>query len=310
MGSGSDEDKRDSAVKARGVDDRNNSQPPLDFSFRDIQSINELVKIGDDVVQPRWFVLAQPAECKIVQKQWNARMFALREHLKREEQLRLEGQKPIPRMDVWAHIEKGDVDAILGSGGIDAGPGGPGGGEAGPQDNSGSASSLFGAKKEVDLPKLGAKCLRVNNNRMETVEGFGHVMNLLFLEPAKLCWLDLSFNRLTIIDDELIQFVQLKSLYLHGNTIADISEVEKLIPLSKLITLTLHGNGLHGLDDYQSFVITTLPWIKRLDFVCLTPDMKKMASRWEKVFGKGKIKSQGKALHQFEAKMRALERND
>ena len=32
-------------------------------------------------------------------------MAALRAHLKRMEQLRLEGQKPIPRMDVWSHIQ-------------------------------------------------------------------------------------------------------------------------------------------------------------------------------------------------------------
>jgi len=207
-------------------------------------------------------------------------------------------------MNIWVHIQGGKVDRLFESDDVDGGGGGQGAG------TQGSASSLLGLKKDIDLPKLGAQFLRVNNNRLETLQGFGHVMDLLLLEPAKLCWLDLSFNRLTSISEELASFTQLKSLYLHGNKIADISEVEKLIPLTKLITLTLHGNGLHGLDNYQSFVIITLPWIKRLDFVCTTLDMKKMAIRWEKVFGKGKIKSQGKALHQFEAKMRALERND
>jgi len=93
-------------AKQKGIDNRNLSQPPLDFSFRGMKTIDELVKIADDVVQPRWYVLTQPEECKVVYYQWVARMAALREHLRLEEQRRLEGQKPIPRMDVWTHIQR------------------------------------------------------------------------------------------------------------------------------------------------------------------------------------------------------------
>jgi len=315
-----DSGKSAGAAVKFGVDHRNYTQPPLDFSFRSIQLIDELVKIADDVVQPRWYVLAQPKQCKVLEHSWEMRMAELRAHLKREEQQRLEGQKPIPRMDVWTHIERGEVDAVLGNcspmsgNGCGGGGGGTGatGGATGPVAGGGtvSASSLLGRPKEVNLPKLDAEFLRINNNRLENINGFTRVVRLLLVDPFKLSWLDLSFNKLVSISEELPQFKQLKSLYLHGNNIADISEVEKLSVLTSLITLTLHGNGLHGLDDYQSFVITTLPSIKSLDFVCVTPDMKRMATRWETVCGKGKIKSQGKALRQFEEKMRGLEKND
>ena len=42
----------------------------------------------------------------------------------------------------------------------------------------------------------------------------------------------------------LLDFTNLEILYLHGNSIADIKEVDKLAGLRNLRKLTLHGNGI------------------------------------------------------------------
>ena len=46
--------------------------------------------------------------------------------------------------------------------------------------------------------------------------------------PDRLEWLDLSYNYLEKIEDELLNFVNLKTLYLHGNYLSRLDEVKKL----------------------------------------------------------------------------------
>ena len=43
-----------------------------------------------------------------------------------------------------------------------------------------------------------------------------------------LLWLDLSYNFLTTIDDDLLDFPELKTLYMHGNYIANLEQTKKL----------------------------------------------------------------------------------
>jgi Leucine-rich repeat (LRR) protein len=47
-------------------------------------------------------------------------------------------------------------------------------------------------------------------------------------EPSRLEWLDLSYNFLVKIEPEILEFPNLKTLYLHGNFIASLEEVRKL----------------------------------------------------------------------------------
>jgi len=47
-------------------------------------------------------------------------------------------------------------------------------------------------------------------------------------DSSRLLWLDLSYNFLEKIDDELLSFPTLKTLYLHGNYIANLEETRKL----------------------------------------------------------------------------------
>ena len=43
-----------------------------------------------------------------------------------------------------------------------------------------------------------------------------------------LLWLDLSYNFLTTIDDDLLDFPELKTLYMHGNYISNLEQTKKL----------------------------------------------------------------------------------
>jgi Leucine-rich repeat (LRR) protein len=60
----------------------------------------------------------------------------------------------------------------------------------------------------------------------------------------KLLWIDLSYNYLETIEDEILKFPNLKTLFLHGNYIANLEEARKLSGLTQLASLTLYGNPI------------------------------------------------------------------
>ena len=53
-------------------------------------------------------------------------------------------------------------------------------------------------------------------------------------EPDRLQWINLSYNYLVKIDDEILNFQGLKTLQLHGNYIRELEEVRKLNLLPEL----------------------------------------------------------------------------
>jgi Leucine-rich repeat (LRR) protein len=48
----------------------------------------------------------------------------------------------------------------------------------------------------------------------------------------KLLWIDLSYNYLETIEDEILKFPNLKTLFLHGNYISNLDEARKLSGLT------------------------------------------------------------------------------
>ena len=59
----------------------------------------------------------------------------------------------------------------------------------------------------------------LNNNELRTVVGLRTTLDFVMWNPANLEWLDLSYNYLEKIEPEILQFPNLKALYLHGNYI-------------------------------------------------------------------------------------------
>ena len=53
------------------------------------------------------------------------------------------------------------------------------------------------------------------------------------------------------LDQVLCELTELRVLYLHGNAIWNLSEVDKLGRLQRLHTITLHGNAIETEKGYR-----------------------------------------------------------
>ncbi|XP_053416231.1 transmembrane O-methyltransferase isoform X2 [Nycticebus coucang] len=103
--------------------------------------------------------------------------------------------------------------------------------------------------------------LWLNNNVLNDLKDFNQVVSRLLAHPENLAWIDLSFNDLTSIDPVLSTFFNLSVLYLHGNSIHRLGEVNKLAVLPRLRSLTLHGNPIEEEKGYRAQVETMSPAI-------------------------------------------------
>ncbi|XP_050520298.1 leucine-rich repeat-containing protein 51-like [Daktulosphaira vitifoliae] len=110
----------------------------------------------------------------------------------------------------------------------------------------------------------------LNNNNLSNLTGLKDIVYELIELPFYLYWLDVSFNEVTHINEEIFHFVNLQILYLHGNNIKDMTEVSKLKKLLNLRSLTLYGNMISRIRHYRAYVLVYLPQIKKLDFTIIT----------------------------------------
>ncbi|KAM4526310.1 leucine-rich repeat-containing protein 51-like [Fundulus diaphanus] len=129
-----------------------------------------------------------------------------------------------------------------------------------------------------------SQALRLSNNNITNLVGLEFMLSHFLAQPSMLGWLDLSFNKITSIDYVLGELKELRVLYLHGNDIWNLNEVNKLGGLSHLHTITLHGNAIENLKGYRSHVILALPHVKRMDFSAVTREEKVLANIWCKTF--------------------------
>lgn len=118
--------------------------------------------------------------------------------------------------------------------------------------------------------KYESTALKLCNNLFEQWKGFGQFVAKILHHPEALYWLDLSFNFLYTVDQEILEFPQLKILYLHGNAIEALSEIDKLSKLDRLQSLTLHGNSVEEEKGYRMYVLKKLPSLRALDFSRVT----------------------------------------
>ena len=69
-------------------------------------------------------------------------------------------------------------------------------------------------------------------------------------------------------------------LYLHGNNIGRIAEVDKLSTLDRLKSLTLHGNHIESNAGYRQYIICRLPQLQTFDFSGVTKSDRATAQTW------------------------------
>ena len=65
---------------------------------------------------------------------------------------------------------------------------------------------------------------------------------------------------------EILKFPNLKTLYLHGNKISDLAEIDKLKGLPQLTTLAIHGNPMEKINGFRHYVLVNFPMLKHLNF--------------------------------------------
>jgi len=123
--------------------------------------------------------------------------------------------------------------------------------------------------------------VKLNNNMIDSVTDLPQALEFVMDDPLRnLQWIDLSFNQLQSIQAELLDFKQMKALYLHGNHIKSLPSVERLKKLPKLISLTLNGNPIEGLPFYRRYVVGALPDLRTLDHSTITDDEVHGAHDW------------------------------
>ncbi|KAI4807661.1 hypothetical protein KUCAC02_027452 [Chaenocephalus aceratus] len=152
-------------------------------------------------------------------------------------------------------------------------------------------SSVTGALAEV--PRSGLRPLkpnskgkysshsfRLSNNNIPDLVGLQFMLGHFLAQPLKLGWLDLSFNKITCIEPVLCELRELRVLYLHGNAIWNLPEVDRLRELPYLHSITLHGNAIDKNKNYRNRVISALPHLKKLDYSSVTCDERRMVNAW------------------------------
>ena len=83
-------------------------------------------------------------------------------------------------------------------------------------------------------------------------------------------WLDLQNNYLVKIHPSILAFKNLKTLYLQGNYINDLQELQLLQELPNLRNLSIHSNPLAYIKDFRLFIIALLPELRKIDTVLVT----------------------------------------
>jgi Leucine-rich repeat (LRR) protein len=127
-------------------------------------------------------------------------------------------------------------------------------------------------KKQVNVV---CTSIFLNNNELRTIVNLRSTLDYVMIyNPVNLEWLDLSYNYLETIEPELLNFPNLKTLYLHGNYISNLEEVKKLQDLPYLQTLTLYGNFVEQIKGYRLYVLGMMyekyETLKKLDSVLIT----------------------------------------
>jgi len=150
-------------------------------------------------------------------------------------------------------------------------------------------SDLTGTTKEH---KTSSDSVKLNNNKISTLTSLPDVLGHLTIQPLALTYLDLSFNRLTHVEPVLIQFQNLRVLYLHGNLITNFPHLEILNRFVYLRTLTLHGNPVDRAAGFRFIVISWLRQLKSLDFSVVTDFDRFNAEVWGRKWNVTRIRLQ------------------
>lgn len=144
-------------------------------------------------------------------------------------------------------------------------------------------------ENEDDGRKTSPTAIRLAYNKLSSVSGLISGLNLSPESVERVEWLDLSYNSLSDIEDDLLKFKGLKSLTLNCNSLSSFVSISRLSSLSNLRKLTLFGNEkLIEKDFYRFYIIDAIPQLKSLDSNVITVEDRNLAVTFKPRFAKYK----------------------
>lgn len=156
-----------------------------------------------------------------------------------------------------------------------------------------------GGSSKAAKTAASAVSLRASNNQLENLDDMDAALAGVFDDPTLVQWLDLSGNALTSIPPKAFaKYGDMHTLHLHGNLLAKFSDIDHLAAcLPQLRSLALHGNPLEEKKHYRSYVISSFPHLKQLDFSSVTNGDRDKATTWAKIYKKAMQGSRRKRRH-------------
>ncbi|GLC35693.1 hypothetical protein PLESTB_000484600 [Pleodorina starrii] len=245
--------------------------PPVDYSFKDLKSVLDLV-----TVEPTSGTARKPALSP--------------------------DNSPLEYLEALAVQDQAQADSDAANGGSSGasasassplllgGVGSTSVGSSGGTPSAGNSSKQLLSTQRGAAPtaaavlgaKLNSNSLRLANNHLLSLNGLGRVMRHVLDDPSQLVWLDVSSNQLSTIEDAVLEFPSLQVLYYHGNNITNLNDVLKLQGLPKLNKLTLHGNPIAEQKNYKNWVVAHLPNLRNVDFGTITKVERDKIETWFK----------------------------
>lgn len=114
--------------------------------------------------------------------------------------------------------------------------------------------------------KIEAEAVFLSANHLKHLHHFDEFLKSVLTNPKDLTWLDLSHNKLSTVDDCLLNYPQLKIIYFHDNKIQNLREIEKLSELKNLRSVSFLGCPVASNPQYKHFIINALPQVEMIDF--------------------------------------------
>ncbi|KAG6620162.1 L domain-like protein [Phytophthora cinnamomi] len=127
-------------------------------------------------------------------------------------------------------------------------------------------TSLSGLKQLREL-----RCLDISHNSVESLQELVALSNLLVLKCSSNQIADLSW---------IAGLTHLDELWVRDNRV-ESAQFAHLVQLTALQTLVIHPNPCTERDDYVLPVLKVLPWLRRVDTVVVTEELREEARHAE-----------------------------
>jgi hypothetical protein len=168
-------------------------------------------------------------------------------------------------------------------------------------------------EEKSDATKKKVKYLNYNNsvilhsNKIKTIQNIESVFYSILPDVDFLInknrnkidliqWIDLSHNHLTEIHSDILKLPFLKILYCHANFIEEIGSVSVLGECKCLLNLTLHGNPIEHIKGYRNYIIELVPSLEKLDYTLVSDKEFDIILHKGSRFGEIRDKKSGKVI--------------